>query len=513
MAIDGSGGFLGDLLGGVGSYFQGQDALGNMREEGQTAYNMANQLGQEAVANSAFKPFTVTSNIANTTTTPEGGVNIGLSGQQQGLQNTAFDNASMMGQNIGGNYNPATGQIGNTALYQSGNYIGGLGQQDQGINAQRWAMGNMFGQEAGQYGQPTGFEGLSQAGIQSAQQQIGGAQQPQDLNALRGQFAGLAGQGVNDLGQSTAGREADIYNSLRATQLPEEERQRLALEERLFSQGRRGVSTDAYGGTPEQLAMAKAQAEAGNTASLMARQQAQAEQNQAFQRATSAAGTAGQLAGQAAGLESQGISNAGQLANIGIAGQQAGQGTEQQRIANLLQLQQADQRAAGTQQSLSKGQFDIGAGLFGLGNQSQALQGQLTGQDIGNLQNMMQAGYAPNQQALAELGGATNIANIAGTGSRTGAQLAAQAGAQGIQGYLQALQMENDAKAIQNQDYMNLLTGANNAGSSGLLGALTGGSTGGGLTGEGSLLDSLGYNDVEGDTPQWIKDLGGIFGF
>jgi hypothetical protein len=503
MSIDASGLFT-NILGAGANYFANEDTMGNMRAEGQAALDMSAALGQDAVANSAFKPFTVTSNIANTTTTPEGGINIGLSGQQQNMQNNAFGNAQTMGQNIGGNYNPMTGQVGSQAMQGAGGYIGGLGQEDQNINAQRFAMGSMFGNQAGQYGQPTGFEGLTQAGLQGAQQQIGGAQQPQDLNALRSGFGNMANQGMGALGQSTAGREQDVYNSIRATQTPDEYRQRLALEERLFSQGRSGVSTDAYGGTPEQLAMAKAQAEAQNTASLMARQQAQAEQAQQFQQTTSAAGTAGSLAAQAAGLESQGIANAGQLANMGLAGNQAGQQMNQQQLANLLQLQQADQRAASTQQGLSQGNFNLGAGLFGLGTQAQGAQAGLVGQDIQNLQQMMAAGYAPNQQALAELGGATNIANIAGTGARTGAELAASSGAQGIQGYLQALQMENEAKAMNNQNYMNLLTGANNAGSDGLLGD---------LTGEGSILDSLGYNDVEGDTPQWIKDLGGIFGF
>ena len=498
------GGLFGGAIGAGANYFANKDVMGNMRAEGQAALDMSSALGQDAVANSAFKPFTVTSNIANTQTTPEGGINIGLSGQQQNMQNNAFGNAQTMGQNIGGNYNPMTEQVGSQAMQGAGGYIGGLGQQDQGINAQRNMMSSMFGNQAGQYGQPTGFEGLTQAGLQGAQQQIGGAQQPQDLNALRSGFGNMANQGIGALGQSMAGREQDVYNSIRATQTPDEYRQRLALEERLYSQGRSGVSTDAYGGTPEQLAMAKAQAESQNTASLMARQQAQAEQAQQFQQTTSAAGTAGSLAAQAAGLESQGIANAGQLANMGLAGNQAGQQMNQQQLANMMALQQADQRAASTQQGLSQGDFNLGAGLFGLGSQAQGTQAGLVGQDIGNLQQMMAAGYAPNQQALAELGGATNIANIAGTGARTGAQLAASSGAQGIQGYLQALQMENEAKASNNKDYMSLLTGANNAGSNGLLG---------GLTGEGSILDSLGYNDVKGDTPQWIKDLGDIFDF
>jgi hypothetical protein len=50
----------------------------------------------------------------------------------------------------------------------------------------------------------------------------------------------------------------------------EEERQRLALEQRLAAQGRLGVTTGMFGGTPEALALAKGQAEALANARLRA---------------------------------------------------------------------------------------------------------------------------------------------------------------------------------------------------------------------------------------------------
>lgn len=78
----------------------------------------------------------------------------------------------------------------------------------------------------------------------------------------------------------TAQRETDIYNRIRAAQMPQEAIERQNLEERLAAQGRLGVRTAQFGGTPEQLAQAKAQAEAQNTAMLGAMQQAQAEQAQ-----------------------------------------------------------------------------------------------------------------------------------------------------------------------------------------------------------------------------------------
>ncbi len=100
------------------------------------------------------------------------------------------------------------------------------------------------------------------------------------LGSAREQALGVGQQFTAQAGNYGMDREQEVYDRIRATQLGEEERQRLALEERLFNQGRMGVQTSMFGGTPEQFAMSKAQAEAQNQASLMAIQQAQAEQQQ-----------------------------------------------------------------------------------------------------------------------------------------------------------------------------------------------------------------------------------------
>ena len=98
--------------------------------------------------------------------------------------------------------------------------------------------------------------------------------------ALQAQLLGGAGQFFGQAQMPTADREAAIYERMRATMTPEEQRQRLALEERLAAQGRLGVRTAQYGGAPEQFALAQAQEEARNRAMLTAMQQAQAEQAQ-----------------------------------------------------------------------------------------------------------------------------------------------------------------------------------------------------------------------------------------
>mgnify|MGYP000470828553 FL=1 len=92
---------------------------------------------------------------------------------------------------------------------------------------------------------------------------------------LMGQAQGLFGQ----VGQDPAAQQAAIYEQLRATQRPEEQRQRLATEERMLSQGRLGMQSSAYGGaSPELLAQETARQEAMGRANVGARQQALAEQ-------------------------------------------------------------------------------------------------------------------------------------------------------------------------------------------------------------------------------------------
>jgi len=98
--------------------------------------------------------------------------------------------------------------------------------------------------------------------------------------AFQQRMFGGAGQFFDQAAMGTGDREAAIYERMRTAMRPEEERQRLGLEERLASQGRLGVRTAQFGGAPEQFALAQAQEEARNRAMLGAMQQAQAEQRQ-----------------------------------------------------------------------------------------------------------------------------------------------------------------------------------------------------------------------------------------
>lgn len=87
------------------------------------------------------------------------------------------------------------------------------------------------------------------------------------------------------IGADPSRMASEYYESIRAAQRPEEERNRLAMQQGLFSSGRGGISSAQYGGTPEQFAFEKARAEAQLGASAQARTSALAERDQQLKAA------------------------------------------------------------------------------------------------------------------------------------------------------------------------------------------------------------------------------------
>ena len=519
-------GNLGGALQAAGGYYAGQKGIEGAYQTGVAGLDMAEQMGQRASDASQFKPYGVTSNLANVQTDASGGMNVGLNQQQQRMQNQLMSGAQQQ--------------------------FGNVNAIDPSIAAQRGAMGGMFGQQLSQQGQPTGMEGITQAGLGGAMSQFGAAGQPSDLNQLRGQFAGQVGgylnqqpnQQIGMLGQQALGLGAEglsnlsapsdmeslrsqyaslagqagqglltspeqaqnsIYESIRATQRPEEERQNLRLQEQLAAQGRSGVRTSDYGGTPEQLAMAKAQAEAQNTAALQARSMGMQEQAQGLQRAQTLTGlasglagtssdlqsaaqsrssqlsqlglsaeqiqsqlqseglsrgvtagsTASQLAGMGSDLETAGIGRGATLAGVGMQGAQTGQGFDQQNLQNLMALQGADQGAAAAQQALQQGRLGLGTGMLG-------------------------AGYQPQQQAmaLAQLG--LQGGQLAQRGQLSGAELQSQMGGRGLESYMQGGNMANLLQQQQLQGMMGSMFGNQPTAMEQALMALSGGQFQGG---------------------------------
>ena len=131
-----------------------------------------------------------------------------------------------------------------------------------------------------------------------------------DVSGIQGQALGGV-QGLLQQAQgSTAGREQDIYDRIRATQTPEEQRNQIALNEQLAAQGRTGLRTAQFGGSPEQFAMEKARAEAMNQASLMSINQAEQQRASDLAAATGMFGLGSQASFLPSGLQQ------GQLGNI-----------------------------------------------------------------------------------------------------------------------------------------------------------------------------------------------------
>ena len=271
----------------------------------------------------SFKGFTVTGPTGTATPLGVGGTTFTLGETQQAIQN-ALEAQTLA--RIGASAGAGAG------LGAAGEQLLGIGQQQLGVS-------------------PFGL-----AGQQAAAQQAFG---------LGGQFMGQAGMPMG-------AREQEVYDRIRATQLAEEERQRLALEERMFAQGRGGVRTAMFGGTPEQLAMAQAQEQAQNQAALMAITQAQQEQRQA--------------------------------ADIGATYGQLG--------SNIATQRQALEAA---QQAMAMGALQGGMGLMagGLGLE-QAQQG------IGL--SALQGAYIPQAAMLSAFSPALNVASLADVARRQGGE-------------------------------------------------------------------------------------------
>ena len=96
---------------------------------------------------------------------------------------------------------------------------------------------------------------------------------------------------ANAMGMNTAAREQDIYNRAMAMQQPQLDAQRAAGNAQEYAMGRGGVMGSQFGGSGEDAAMARAQAQAQNAASFQAMGQAQQEMMNQGQLA----GTFGQL--------------------------------------------------------------------------------------------------------------------------------------------------------------------------------------------------------------------------
>jgi hypothetical protein len=254
------------------------------------------------------------------------------------------------------------------------------------IQGQYNNLATQTGQQLGEftpYGITTNLFGPSGQNIQNAAMQAA----QQSFNQ-----AGLTN--VDQLSQ-------DYYNKLAALSAPEQQRQRLATEERLRAQGRLGVSGSAYGGTsPELLAQEQAIAQQQLQRELQSRQAALGERGTLLSQGTAALQPAVQLgttAQQAAQQQfASNLARQNLLTNLQTQGIQSAGVLQRQGLQDLLARQlQATAARSGANQQLTQG-------LLGGAGGSNVLGG-VVNSALGGLFN--QQNYNPETlAALAESG-------------------------------------------------------------------------------------------------------------
>ena len=554
---------LTNLLGAAAGYYNTDEAAKAALELGEQSAQAAEQLGQTAAGMTEFKPFTVTTGLGTATTTPEGGYTLGLSPEQQALQTGALGQAQGFMTGIGqdpmstllsGQAQQAFQGLGPSALTGAGTaaYQGLstdlLTQLGSGLYSD-FQPSALTTQGATAYGDlgPSALRGTGIAGLGG----VGG--DPMQAEILAQARAGFANIGADPRQQALLAQseqalaragvdpslaQADLYEQIRATQRPEEERQRLALEERMLAQGRLGLSSAAYGGsTPEMLAQETARQEAMSRANLSARQQAMQEQQQAYGQGLG-------LLGQASGMRAQDLAEATGLLGAGYTPEQRELARAQAQLAGGLSQEQADlarigaQFGAGMSQDqaalaragallsggLSREQADLSraGALFGAGmTQEQTDLARATGllgssymprtQDLAMAQGMMGLGYMPQQQALGALGYGLDAARLAQSGRGTGAELFGQLGQTGLESLMQGLEQATGLESVQRRGLTEALLGRQPTLQEQILGEVFNvdvGSTGGLL---GGLLGGLFGGDEPTAVEQSDSDLMKMF--
>lgn len=82
------------------------------------------------------------------------------------------------------------------------------------------------------------------------------------IDLISSPFGGTVNPATGQVDRSDRdAREQSVYDRLREIRTPQEERAQMQTDNRLFNQGRSGLQTAAYGGSPEQFALSQAMEE------------------------------------------------------------------------------------------------------------------------------------------------------------------------------------------------------------------------------------------------------------
>ena len=246
-----------DVLGGAADYFQVREAKRAIDEAIARGDARATGLVSSVEDKAQFQPFTVTSSLATPTFTRGSGADASMYNASNTYQAGDVVDAG------GTLYRARRGVLGNTA---------GLGNTNFWEPIPRTEAGFDIGLSPQQQQIEKGF--LDQ--VTTAQTL------PSDISTLPSTLRTGATNLFNEATTGRATREQEIFDRLTALRQPEQERARLALQNRLFNEGRQGLRTSQYGGTPEQLAFEKAIQEQQAQDSLLAMTQAGDERQDAF---------------------------------------------------------------------------------------------------------------------------------------------------------------------------------------------------------------------------------------
>ena len=189
-----------NLVNTAGSYYAGQEGVEGATAAGQAGLALGGQIGQAASEASQFKPYTVTSNLATATTTPEGGLGVTLSPEEQARQNQYLQGAQGLLGGLGVGTEQATTDLYNQIrAAQAPEEL----RRQQAMNEGLFARGR-GGITSGQYGgtpEQFAYEQARQEAMLNAQlrarQQVG---QEQLRNLQLGQ--GLQAAGYNPQNQA-----------------------------------------------------------------------------------------------------------------------------------------------------------------------------------------------------------------------------------------------------------------------------------------------------------------------
>jgi phage shock protein A len=246
-----------DVLGGAADYFQVREAKGAIDEAIARGDARATGLVSSVEDKAQFQPFTVTSSLATPTFTRGSGADASMYNASNTYQAGDVVDAG------GTLYRARRGVLGDTAGLGNTNFWEPIPRTEAGFDIGLSPQQQLI--ESGFLDQVTTAQTL-----------------PSDISTLPSTLRTGATNLFNEATTGRATREQEIFDRLTALRQPEQERARLALQNRLFNEGRQGLRTSQYGGTPEQLAFEKAIQEQQAQDSLLAMTQAGDERQDAF---------------------------------------------------------------------------------------------------------------------------------------------------------------------------------------------------------------------------------------